>query len=162
MNALQGSRVLVPFFLQLSIVGCGSSDDKTTGGSVTETAQIAGFGMGTVTGTASFAAATGGVQVTVTLQNCPDGAHPTHVHEGTSCADATTQGAHWGPAGVRGEGIPPITCASGTGTVTYLNPGATPDKVWTLDGNATTDPMGHAFVVHSADGNRIGCGVITK
>jgi superoxide dismutase, Cu-Zn family len=139
----------------------GRTDAGTSdGGGEAPQATIAPFGSGnTVTGTAKFSQAAGKVTVVVTLANCPNGAHPVHVHEGTSCASAEAQGPHWGPGGVRGEGIPDVTCSGQTGTVTYTNNDTTASKVWTLDGNATTDPTGHAFVVHTGT-DRIGCGII--
>lgn len=147
--------------------GTGGGDDagsldQDAGGSASAVATIAHFGTGTVTGTATFTQDGDDVTVVIVLNNCPDGAHPVHIHEGTSCADATAQGPHWDTT--RGEGIPDITCASDTGTVTYTRLG-TDAKPWTISaGDAASDIDDHAFVVHDTTAMpnpRVGCGLIT-
>ena len=130
------------------------------------TATIAGFEAGTVTGTAVFTQTGTDVTVVVTLMNCPDGPHGVHIHEGTSCADATMQGAHWGPT--RGEGIPSVMCTGMTGTAMLTRAATDPTLAWSVGGDAATNVVGHAFVVHDpapatpamAPAPRIGCGVI--
>jgi Cu/Zn superoxide dismutase len=124
-------------------------------------ATIAGFSGGTVTGTATFSSDADGVTVVVSLMNCPDGMHPVHIHEGTSCADAMAQGAHWGMT--RGEGIPSVMCTGNMGTAMFTRPNsAAPELKWSIGGDEATDVIGHAFVVHNNDDmkTRIGCGVI--
>jgi Cu/Zn superoxide dismutase len=135
-----------------------SEEDQPEG--PTEVATIEGFGTGSVTGKVTFSEGKEGIEVAIELQNCPDGTHPVHVHEGLGCATSAEQGPHWGPGGVRGEGIPNVECSGGKGRVEYVNTHDEADRVWTLDGAPDTDPAGHAFVVHAADGTRIGCGVI--
>ncbi|MFT3927716.1 MAG: superoxide dismutase family protein [Myxococcales bacterium] len=148
----------LPALVIFSAVACGHGENPPWDAS--EVGEISPFGAGEVTGTVSFSQRPTGVRVKVTLENCPDGSHPVHIHQGTSCADAAGQGGHWGPGGVRGEGIPNVVCADGTGSSTFLNDRTSADQLWTLDGNADTDPLGHAFVVHAEGGERIGCGVI--
>ena len=142
-------------------IGCGVISSAGSSSAKKATATIAGFGTGTVTGTAAFTQNGADVTVVVTLANCPDGAHPVHIHEGTSCMDATVQGAHWDMT--RGEGIPDVTCTGNAGTVTYTRLGSDA-KPWTVSaGVATTDVNGHAVVVHDMSATpppRIGCGLV--
>jgi Cu/Zn superoxide dismutase len=126
----------------------------------TAVATIAGFMGGTVTGTATFVQNGTSVTVTVSLMNCPDGPHPVHIHQGTSCMDATMQGAHWDTT--RGEGIPDVMCTGMTGTSTVTRMATDPMLAWSVGGAAATNVVGHAFVVHNPGdpAPRIGCGLI--
>jgi Cu/Zn superoxide dismutase len=162
----------------LALGGCASDDEPSTpaggagmGGSVTGTAvaTIAPLGTNTVTGTATFTETAAGVTVVIALQNCPPGPHAFHIHNGTECTDATTQGVHWpvdsmtGQPPTRGEGIPDITCnAEGNGTVTHVRPNTEgPDRVWNIGDAADANVVGHVVVVHMMpDKMRIGCGKI--
>ena len=130
-----------------------------TGGTPTAVANLTGFMGGTVTGTATFTQAANGVTVVVALQNCPDGAHGVHIHQGTSCESADTQGGHWDMT--RGEGIPDVMCTGGMGTSTLTRPATDPTLAWNVGGDAATNVIGHAFVVHGDMGVRIGCGIIS-
>jgi len=176
---LDFSKVVLLAALAVAL-GAGCTDDPATpggpgaaGASAAGTgsaavssavAAITGFNGGTVTGTATFSKASAtDVTVTVSLTNCIAGkAYPVHIHAGTSCADAMSQGDHWGPA--RGEGIPSVTCAGTTGTSTLTRAATDPTLAWTIGGDAATNVVGHAFVVHAPDvpmmPPRIGCGVI--
>lgn len=146
----------------------GCSEDDAAGGSAgmsgagtSALAMIAPFGTGTVTGTASFTQTGSDVTVTVTLSNCPDGPHGVHIHQGTSCADAMTQGDHWDMT--RGEMIPDVMCTGGSGSSTHTRLAATnPAIAWSIGGDPITNVMGHAVVVHDPGmpAPRIGCGLI--
>jgi Cu/Zn superoxide dismutase len=124
----------------------------------------------TLSGMADFASTAAGVTLQLTVQNCPPGDHPFHIHQGTSCTDMTTQGAHWDGDGTpemptRGETIPPITCgADMTGTTpVYTRPATSPaNMLWTIGGDAATNVKGHVIVIHmsSTDKARLACGVI--
>ena len=144
--------------------GSGGAGD---GGVAMALATFAPIAPGTITGTAVFTTVTGGVQVVVTLANCPAGAHPIHIHEGSSCTSAATQGMHWGGTNGPGENIGPnggeITCNSSmVGTLTYTRPNMPTATAWTIGGSAATNVIGHAMVVHSAvvTTDRHACGVI--
>ena len=122
---------------------------------------------GTIAGNAVFTNVTGGVQVVVNLTNCPAGAHPIHIHEGTACTSTTTQGMHWGGTNGPGENIGPnggeITCtAAMTGSLTYTRTNTPATTAWTIGPPTATNVIGHAMVVHSSTmpTDRHACGVI--
>lgn len=137
-------------------------------------ANIAVFGTGNITGTATFTKVTSpaaGVRITVTLAGCPEGVHGIHIHEGTACTTTTTQGDHWGGTGTaamptRGEGIGgtglgEITCNfAGQATLTYDRTNANPATLWTVGDGSATDIIGKPLIVHGLTGAREGCGVI--
>jgi hypothetical protein len=62
----------------------------------------------TLSGTATFSKVSFGVQLNISVMHCTDGkTYPVHIHEGSSCADAMSQGVHWGaemPAADSGAG----------------------------------------------------------
>jgi Cu/Zn superoxide dismutase len=133
-------------------------------GDASAVATIMPFGDGNmVTGTATFTQTGTDVMLVVSLMNCPDGEHGVHIHEGTSCADATMQGAHWGPT--RGEGIPNVMCTGNAGMAMVTRAATDAMLAWSVGGDMASDIVGHAFVVHAATDSadpmvRIGCGVI--
>jgi hypothetical protein len=93
------------------------------------------------------------------------GAHPMHIHQGTSCATVADQGMHWDT--VRGENIGPnggeITCgADMKGMLVYTRTNADPATRWTIGDGSRTDVIGHPVVVHGVMNTdlRHGCGVI--
>jgi Cu/Zn superoxide dismutase len=140
-----------------ALAACGSDDDSMP----TATSAITGFMGGTMTGTATFTQDGDDVTVDLTLDGCAAGkAYPVHIHQGTSCADATAQGGHWDMT--RGEGIPNIACNGTTGASHHTRVATPPETAWSIGGDATTDVVGHVIVVHDADTptNRIACGAI--
>jgi hypothetical protein len=75
----------------------------------------------TLSGTATFSKASFGVNLNISVMHCTDGkSYPVHIHEGSSCTDATTQGGHWGAdmpaAGSGGAGGAAASGAAGSGT----------------------------------------------
>jgi len=131
-------------------------------------AAIAPFGTGTIVGTASLVPVTGGVKISVTVNNCPMGAHGIHIHAGTACTDATTQGGHLGGTGTtanpsRGEGMGDLNCnALGMGMLEYTRMDTDPALKWTLGGGAVeSNVVGHPLVIHAVGGSdRLACGMI--
>ena len=110
---------------------------------------------------------TGGVKITVTVNNCPMGAHPIHIHAGTGCADTTAQGGHLGGTGTaqdptRGEGMGDLTCNSlGMGMLEYTRMNDNADLAWSLGGDPMSDVVGHPIVIHAVGASdRLACGMI--
>jgi Cu/Zn superoxide dismutase len=124
----------------------------------TAAATIESYGTGMVSGTATFTQNDGNVTVMVELADCEDGVHPVHIHQGTSCQDDDTQGGHWDMT--RGEGIPSVMCTGGTGTAMLMRADTDTTLAWSVGGDASSDVIGHVFVVHNEDKTRIGCGPI--
>jgi Cu-Zn family superoxide dismutase len=138
----------------------GAGASGMSGAMTTASATLAPFGTGTVTGSVTFTQSGTDVTAVVQLSNCPDGPHGVHIHQGVSCADADMQGGHWDMT--RGEGIPNVMCAGGTGTSMVTRPATDPTTAWSIGGAATTNVIGHAFVVHDPGdpAPRIACGLI--
>ncbi len=90
----------------------------------------------------------------VSMTGADPGGGGVHIHTGTSCSDESSVGGHyyllendmW-------NGVIPYTEAQASGTVFNM----------LVQGTNLTlaDVTGHAVVVHSSTGTRIGCGVIT-
>ena len=122
-----------------------------------------------------------GVKLTVKVEGAPEGDHAVHIHETPDCSDPDGKkaGGHWNPTTEAhgawsaehhhmGDVGNMKVGKDGKGEITL-----TTDK-WTLgSGDAKTDVLGHAIVVHEKvddfttqptgnAGNRIGCGVIAK
>lgn len=120
-------------------------------------ATLIGQGGQTVHGTAMFTQSGMDVALVVTLADCMNGVYPVHIHEGTSCADATAQGMHWD--GMRGEGVPAIVCDGGSGIQTHARMAGTVETTWSIATAAADDIVGRVVVVHGATAP-VACGVI--
>jgi hypothetical protein len=141
---------------------CTVGETSETNGKMANT-TVNTFMAGTVTGSGTFEQPTDStsVMLTLTINNCVAGkSYNSHIHTGPTCTDTTTQGGHWDMT--RGEGIPAITCSGTTGTVTYTRAATDPALAWSVDGDATTNVIGHLIVVHDPDDPtmRIACGAI--
>jgi Cu/Zn superoxide dismutase len=114
-----------------------------------------------IMGTVTFIQRGTDVEVVYDITNCPDGAHPTHIHNGRGCGSRPEQENHWD--GMRGELIPDLNCSGGTGTLTYTRDDRDPDIAWSIGGGGPTDILGHPVIIHGAGDTdpRIGCGIIT-
>lgn len=135
----------------------------------------------TVEGSASFAVANGKVQMilSLTIPKMANKSVAVHLHEHGSCGDmgkdahghwnpTNQEHGKWGSAAFHAGDIGNVQLdASGKGSLTMET------DLWTLGGDANTDIIGKAFIVHSGvddyktqptgnAGSRIGCGVIAK
>jgi Cu/Zn superoxide dismutase len=114
-------------------------------------------------GSANFASGANGVNLSVMISGCQsDKEYPIHIHQGTSCESAMTQGAHWDTT--RGEGIPNVKCGERQGATSVSRPSTDATLAWSVGDGTATDVVGHVVVIHDADEptQRIACGVITK
>jgi len=114
-------------------------------------------------GTASFASNANGVNLTVMVSGCQSGKeYPIHLHQGSSCESAMTQGGHWDMT--RGEGIPNIKCGGRQGATTVMRPKTDASTAWSVGDGTATDVVGRTVVIHDADDPnlRIACGVIAQ
>jgi Cu-Zn family superoxide dismutase len=132
-----------------------------------------------LSGSATFAAAPGGVRVIVRVSGAPPGKVATHVHETGDCSapDGMSAGGHFNPA-QKPHGLPPAAerhlgdlgnidvKPDGTGTTDVVVAGAT------LTEGDPTSFLGRSIIVHAKQddggqpvgnaGGRIGCGVIRR
>jgi Cu/Zn superoxide dismutase len=116
-----------------------------------------------IMGSANFASNSKGVNLSVMISGCQSGKkYPIHIHQGSSCESAMTQGGHWDM--MRGEGIPDITCGGRAGATTLMRPNTDASLAWTVGDGSATDLVGRTVVIHDADNpmQRIACGVIAK
>ena len=114
-----------------------------------------------ITGSASFTTTSSGVNLTVMVGGCQSGKeYPIHVHQGSSCESAMTQGGHWDMT--RGEGIPNIQCGGRNGVTMVMRADTDASTAWTVGDGSATDVVGRTVVIHDADDPtvRIACGVI--
>jgi Cu/Zn superoxide dismutase len=113
-----------------------------------------------IMGTVTFTQRGTDVEVVYDVTSCPDGSHPTHIHQGDGCGSRGEQGMHWDVP--RGEMIPDVVCSGGNGDLTYTRDDREPDLTWTIGDSEVSDVVGHPVIIHgSPDADqRIGCGVI--
>jgi hypothetical protein len=133
--------------------GAGGSGPLPTGA----IAVLTGVGGQTVNGSAMFTQSGMDVALVITLAECMDGIYPVHIHDGTSCTDAASQGEHW--EGMRGEGIPAIVCDGGNGIQTHARMAGVAETKWSIATSAADDVIGKVVVVHGASAP-VACGVI--
>jgi len=160
----------------VALAGCGAAGQL-------ENAQVVTLrdGSGRTVATALLSPATGGVQVVMSVNGLPAGAHGVHVHQTGRCdaPEFTTAGGHFNPAsrqhgfenpdGAHAGDLPNLTVeADGRGNLSGVARGVT------LEGSGATSlrkPGGTALVVHAAaddyrtdpsgnSGARIACGVV--
>jgi hypothetical protein len=165
--------------LALISIACAGPPDEPTdaekgdGTTPTAKAEIAGIMGNSLTGEATFVENGSDVFLSVGLDACvptpraapgmdppADTGYPVVIYEATSCADVTTLGQPWG----RGVGIANINCsATGQGFVVHTVP-KRGDTAWTIGGDAMTNVIGHAIVVHKNGVTSVpppvACGVI--
>jgi hypothetical protein len=116
-----------------------------------------------IMGSANFASNANGVNLTVMVSGCQSGKeYPIHLHQGSSCESAMTQGGHWDMT--RGEGIPNIKCGGRQGATTLMRAKTDATTAWSVGDTSATDVVGRTVVIHDADDPtiRIACGVIAK
>jgi hypothetical protein len=110
-------------------------------------------------GSASFTATRAGVDLLVVISNCEKGfTYQLAILEGRDCTSSALRDAAWAMGGA----LPRVGClgtGGARGSHSQPSSGANP---WTIGGPASSNLLGHAFVVRSADGAQpLACGVIT-
>jgi hypothetical protein len=142
-----------------SAAGMGGAGGGSGGGALPTSAiaVLSGVGGQTVNGSAMFTQSGMDVALVITLAECTDGIYPVHIHDGTGCADAASQGEHW--EGMRGEGIPAIVCDGGNGIQTHARMAGVAETKWSIASSAADDVIGKVVVVHGASAP-VACGVI--
>ncbi len=84
-----------------------------------------------------------------------------HIHSGTTCSDASKVGGHYWNKGANGTNPDPWTAEYGAVYSTNANGKGSGD--FDLNSGYTfKENVGHAVVVHAANGTRVGCGVLGK
>jgi hypothetical protein len=118
-----------------------------------------------IVGTATFAAVTSGVDLTISITGCawsgPFGTgYPVRIHEGMDCSVAGVSSADWDTT--RGEGISNLSCTgtSGVGLDHYSRSNGDA-KPWSVGGAAASNIVGHVLVVHDPNTMQpLACGAI--
>jgi Cu-Zn family superoxide dismutase len=153
--------------------------EKLPAADVVQTAAIEAKSGAKLTGKYTFTQKGKEVTLKVEVENAPPGDHAVHIHETPDCSDPDGKkaGGHWNPSADQhgdwhaehhhlGDVGNMKVGADGKGMIELKT-----DK-WTMDsGDAKTDVLGHAIIVHEKiddmktqptgnAGNRIGCGVI--
>jgi hypothetical protein len=117
-----------------------------------------------VTATATFAATSSGVDLTVVMRGCAGAAEkPLRILEARNCSDVAAASAIWG--GERGGGMPGVLCTSGSsgeGVLRYSRRAVLPEH-WAIGGGSIHDVVGHAIALFDpATAAPIACGVIER
>ncbi len=178
--------------LSIGLAGCGSSETASTSNdaatasadikeasnaAATVTSAVATLrtAAGATAGSATATTGSGGIIITLNVEDLPRGQHGVHVHMTGRCDPPTfeTAGAHWNPAssqhglenpqGPHAGDMPNLTIgADGRGVLEYTLEGGTLNGLLDSDGSAIvvhadvddqkTDPSGNS-------GDRIACGI---
>ncbi len=178
---LHGTALLL--IASLALAACGGSTspppDATHDGSVVsiEVPLVAKSGS-KLSGTATFTAVKGGVDVKIQVAGAPPGQLATHVHEKGDCsaADAASAGGHFNPES-HPHGLPPAQerHLGDLGNIDVGPDGTGSTEVVVMCANLEdSDPssfVNRAIIVHEKRddggqptgnaGGRIGCGVIS-
>lgn len=140
--------------------GNGGSSAGSGGAGGLPTAALAilnGLGGQAVHGSAMFTQSGMNVALVITLSDCMNGIYPVHIHDATSCENASSLGEHWD--GMRGEGIPAIVCDGGNGIQTHTRMAGVAETKWSIGLSEADNVIGHVVVVHGASAP-VACGVI--
>jgi hypothetical protein len=113
-----------------------------------------------ISGTASFVATAGGVDLVLSITGCSALGYPVLLHEGADCSDGGLQSPVWDS--LRGANISGVRCTGTTGVgIDYYTRASTDPKPWTVGGPATTSVLAHAIVVHDPTTMQpLSCGVV--
>jgi hypothetical protein len=117
-----------------------------------------------VMGTATFTQRQAGVNLAISITGCVmNTVYLAVILDGTDCSQSTLLGPDWDAP--RGEGISAVMCTgtSGVGRTYYARAGSDA-KLWTIDGPARSDVVGHAIVLYASDNpmRPLACGTITR
>jgi len=154
-----------------------SSKSHAHGGGAHATAKIEARSGSTVSGTAAFSEAKGGVLVEIAIHHAPPGWHAAHIHEKGDCSaeDGSSAGGHFNPA-TKNHGSPhaPEHHAGDLGNLWVDEHGEGHHVLLMPELTVADGPnsvRGRAVIVHASvddlvtqptgnAGGRIGCGVI--
>jgi len=166
------SYFLIPAFI---LFGC-----MPQASAVTATGNIQGTASDSpLTGTINLSETPEGLQISVEIQNAPEGSHGIHIHEGTSCADlGNAAGGHFNPDKVKHGSIVKDGFAGAhpgdLGNI-EIGPDGNGHLELTVKGLSLSsgeyNVAGKAVILHEKTddfgqptgnaGGRIGCGIIT-
>jgi len=140
-SSFQSHRVYQALLLPLG--SSGATGEVTI---FTSTSGLTGTGSGTGLEPSLTAASKGGLNCTAT-NGCG-----VHVHSGTACTNASTQGGHYFSS-ARDPWIP----------VGYTSTSSKGDASFKFDiSDGATDIAGKPFIVHSNGGGRVACGLLSE
>ena len=84
--------------------GTSAAGSSAAGSSAAGSGAAGSSAAGGLHGMATFSKTRSGVDLSIMVTGCTDGkSYPVHIHEGTSCDNAMTQGGHWGAASMSGS-----------------------------------------------------------